>query len=448
MRTMVMTALVALTLVPAAAQTPGQAPGQAPAPTLASYSPTAQAERLGATEVTARPIKGGVVLGGKLAGRQFAVAIPDGWAGDALVYAHGYTTPGTPVAVAADPTAADAPQALQVAFEQGLAAGHIAYDKAGMGVKTGATNTLALRDFLVRLGAKRVYLAGSSMGGNIVMALVERHPRAFAGALAQCGVTNGWESQFGQLFDMRLAYDHFTRGTPYALPGERDVTRSALPVLAPPGQEARQAQFGMAQIGRVALPIFALFRAAAADPKGREAAMIRKIAALSGFEPEVASFAYPLVVISLGADDLRATLGGQVYGNIGKVYASAELTAAEAAALNRDVQRFAADPKAVAEARRWHQVTGRIRIPLVTMHNVVDSLVPYSQAEALTRIVRRAGSGKWVMQYGVPATREPLPVGGVEGYTHCGFSREQVGTALSRLTHWVRTGQRPPADPL
>ena len=40
----------------------------------------------------------------------------------------------------------------------------------------------------------------------------------------------------------------------------------------------------------------------------------------------------------------------------------------------------------------------------------------------------------------------PLPVGGVEGYTHCGFSPEQSAAAWEALRGWVETGTRPAVD--
>jgi len=383
-----------------------------------------------------------MVLGGKLEGRQFALAFPADWTGDALVFAHGYTLPGMPLAVAENPTdkGAGGSGIMGVAYDDGLAAGHSAYDKAGMAVKTGAANTLRLRNFLADLGARRVYVSGSSMGGNIVMTLIEQNPRAFAGAFAQCGVTDGWEREFGQLTDLRAAYNQLTAGTPYALPGVQDVTRSALDIVPPAGTGGDAHR--TAQALRLTAPIVALFKAAEKAPDGPEVRIIRQVASIGGFEPEIGSFFYPLVTLSFGADDLRATLGGQIYGNIGKVYRSDEMTPAEAAAFNRGVQRFAADPAAVAEARRWHQVTGRFTTPLVTLHNRIDSLVPYAHAESLQRIVAAAGNSDRLLQKSAPAVLYPLPIGG-KGYDHCGFTPDEIQNSWRALRTWVESGRRP-----
>ncbi|WP_260583067.1 alpha/beta fold hydrolase [Sphingopyxis sp. PET50] len=143
----------------------------------------ARAAKLGATDLKTLPAPdGGFVLAGRLEGDQFSVAFPAGWKGGALLFAHGYSAPGSPVAVAEDPlSAAVGTNGMMLkVYQDGYAAGHSAYDKAGMGVETASENTLRLRNFLVKLGAKRVLVAGGSMGGNIVMSLIEQHPKAFA----------------------------------------------------------------------------------------------------------------------------------------------------------------------------------------------------------------------------------------------------------------------------
>ena len=111
---------------------------------------------------------------------------------------------------------------------------------------------------------------------------------------------------------------------------------------------------------------------------------------------------------ALGADDMAATAGGQPYGNVGKVYASPTLTPAEAAALNRNIQRVTASPKALAYLTRWHEATGRISAPLVTMHNTIDSLVPYAQEMELKATVAKAGKTARLTEYPVPPLRAQI----------------------------------------
>lgn len=406
----------------------------------------AQAQRLGATEVeTRRDPVGGMTLTGKLDGNRFAVAFPPDWNGEVVLYAHGYSLPGSSVAVSAQPGGASGPTVLQAAYDEHFAAGHIAYAKAGMGVESAARNTLLLRNLVVGLHAERVYITGYSMGANVVMALLEQHPGAFAGGFAGCGVTDGWESQMGHLYDMRAAYNVLTAGTDYALPGNRDVTASAFSMDVPADFPGTGDQFALQQSARLLMPVIALLKAAEANKNGKEARIVRQLTAIGGFPADPASLVYPLVVVGLGADDLRATFGGQIYGNRGKVYRVPEMTPHEAARFNRQIQRFAAKPAAVALARRWHQVRGTFRDPLVTLHARLDPLVPYSQALALASSARRSGAAVHLVQNLAPDTREPLPLGGLDGYVHCGFSKQQAGDLLLSLQRWAHTGIRPAA---
>lgn len=408
----------------------------------------ARARAAGATDIATRPAPdGGFTLNGKLESDQFALSFPKGWKGDGLVYAHGYSTPGTPVAVSADPVGEKVGGGLLAdAYQDGLAVGHSAYDKDGLGVENGAFNTKRLRDFLVKLGARRVYVAGDSMGGSIVVTLLENYPGSFAGGLARCGVVDSWTTLMTQLYDMRAAYNFLTANTPYALPGDQDVRKSALSSVPPSGYSGDPKAFVWAQLGKTATPVLALYAAAQKDPAGKEARIVRQVAAIGGFEVDPGSLAFPLITAALGADDIAATAGGSPYDNIGKVYASPTLSAQEAAALNKGIQRVKADRAAIAYLTKWHEATGRIGVPLVTMHNTIDSLVPYAQEKAFGATVVKVGRSRWLASYGVPPLRAPLPIGGAEAYSHCGFSPKQTKASWEALRGWVETGKRPAAD--
>lgn len=409
----------------------------------------AQATRLGATDVTATlRADGGVTINGRLDGNQFALALPKGWAGNGLLYAHGYSTPGTPVAVSPDPAGKGlASGVLGEAYGQGFAVGHSAYAKDGLGVEAGTKATARLRDLLANMGGKHIYVMGDSMGGGIVVTLLEMYPKAFAGGFARCGVVASWQDLLGRLVDMRLAYNALTKGTPYALPGVQDVRHDALSSRPPAGTPDAAAQaYVFGQIAKVGMPPLALWAAAQKDPNGREARIVRAVTAIGGFDYDAASLAYPLVTAALGADDMAATARGWVHGNVGKVYAAPSLSAAENAELNRDIQRVEAAPQAIAYLRTWHTANGRLAVPLVTLHNRIDSLVPYAQEAKLAAAVAGAGRTAKLAQFTVPPTRAPLPVGGIEGYTHCGFDEPQTSAAWNALRDWVEQGRTPAAE--
>lgn len=414
------------------------------APSAPTSAYVAQATAAGAQSVivTSRA-DGGSLINGKLDGRQFAVAIPKDWNHQSLVFAHGYSTPDSAVDVSLDPVAKDPSLGLlPTAYAEGFAVGHSAYDKAGLGVEAGAKATLRLQQFIETLGATRSYVSGGSMGGSIVVTLIEQHPTTFVGALSACGVTNSWEDEIGGVVDTRALYNYFTRATPYALPGEQDIARSALPTRPPAGATTPIAMFQLQQTLKLAAPIMKLFADAQKAPEGAAATIVRKIASTSGAAPEPGSFLFPIVTATMAMDDLRATAGGSIYGNQHKHYAGSALTAAETAALNKDIQRMDADAAGLAYIRRWHTTSGTFQTPLVAIHNQIDALVPYSQALGLEAKVAAHGDPRRLALITVPPLRAPIPGTGMSGYAHCGFDAKQLADAWATLRRMTRESTR------
>ena len=256
-------------------------------------------------------------------------------------------------------------------------------------------------------------------------------------------MSTGWPSEIGYLIDVRASYNYFTQGTKYELPGNKDLAYDALSPEPPRFLRFAGTPYRLVQIKRLSSPVLALFQAAAAHPDGLEDHIIRNIAASSGSPAEVASFLFPIVTLGLGMDDLTRTYGGPVAGNDARVYHVPSFSAEENDALNHSIQRLHADPNAVARAAVWHQSTGIFDTPLVTLHNQVDSLVPYSQEEALRASVERTGNQANLLQHTVPALKEKIPTTSVKGIAHCGFTPAQALSAWNDLQTWVETGQKP-----
>jgi hypothetical protein len=101
-------------------------------------------------------------------------------------------------------------------------------------------------------------------------------------------------------------------------------------------------------------------------------------------------------------NDARAQLGGNPYGNSGRVYAGS----ADDSALNAAVARFVADPAALVALKRY-QTSGRVINPLILLHTTGDDVIPFSQA---TLYMNKAGGARSVRL---------IPV---NAYGHCAFS--------------------------
>ena len=391
-----------------------------------------------------RRIDGGMSVAGTLAGRPFGIAVPAQWNGQAVLFANGYSIPGSPVSVPADPVEKDPSGGfLTAAYKQGFAVGQSAFDKPAMAVKSGVANTLRLRGWFERLGTRRFYLGGASMGGNIVMALIEQHPKAFAGAMSACGVTGDWDSQVGSLVDLRAAYNFYARGTDYELPGDRDLAANAVSPTPPTGLGFARTPWLFWQLKKMSGVMADLFKAARANPAGPEAKMIARIASVAKADADPASFIFPIMTAMVSMDDMRASFGGVVYGNVGKVYDSPLLSATEKAELNAGIQRIASQAPARAFAVQWHQSTGRFTTPLIAVHNRHDGLVFAHQAILLKQRVQAAGNQAHLFQLWAPSLQKDIPGTGLKGWAHCGFNPRQAAVLWNTLHDWVESGRKP-----
>jgi hypothetical protein len=283
------------------------------------------------------------------------------------------------------------------------------------------------------------------MGGDITVALIEKYPNDFAGAMAACGAVGGFSEAIGLAIDIRVAYDYFTRNTPYELPGKKGIAQSALwmPPAGLPKWVAIPLVF--AQTRRMINPVLKLFDAAKANPAGPERRIIDNIVAVSGTINDPAAFVLPLSLSVVGMDDLNASFGGSIYDNSAKVYSSPYLSAAENAALNAGIERIQSDPKAVAYAEAWYKPTGKYQAKLLTLYNSIDPMVPGTLHEPLLRAaVERSGNLDRLVQRQVPPKRDLLAGTEAEGYVHCGFTPDQIGAAWADLRSWVEQGKLPP----
>ncbi|HEX7962289.1 MAG TPA: hypothetical protein VF493_20415, partial [Terriglobales bacterium] len=221
------------------------------------------------------------------------------------------------------------------------------------------------------------------------------------------------------------------------------LDRSALPLTRPLDSDTLASLQQTIQLKRIAGPIVALFASARENPRGREAQIIARISSMTPYHADSSSFFFPLASVLLGMDDIRASFGGSPYGNMGKLYASPLLAPRERDDLNRDIQRMAADPAAQAYARTWHEATGRFTTPLVTMHNRADALVPFAQTLGLRRVAAAAGNLDHLVQFTVPSVSATIPVIGISGLKHCGFTPQQNRRLFTLIRHWAESGVKP-----
>ena len=77
--------------------------------------------------------------------------------------------------------------------------------------------------------------------------------------------------------------------------------------------------------------------------------------------------------------------------------------------------------------------TGDLEMPVITVHNLWDYLVPYFHEPAFQQIVQSAGATDMLLQRAVP------------DYGHCSNTafRSAVLQSFTDLVTWVSTGAKP-----
>ena len=281
------------------------------------------------------------------------------WNGDLVVYAHGYVAYNVPLVIPENqlslPNGISLPSLVNAL---GYAFAVTSYRTNGLAVKDGVDDLVELVDvFTAKHGRpNRVYVTGVSEGGLIATLAVERRPDVFDGGLAACGPLGDFRRQIDYFGDFRVLFDYFFPGL---MPGDPTRIPQSLidnwdAYVEDVIQPALLAPANAAQIDQ-------LFRVSGAprDPNDPASVITSTIDALS----------YNV----LATNDGVAKLGGQPFDNRQRVYAGSD----DDARLNQMVARFDADPGALAGIAADYQTTGRLTIPLVTMHTTLDQQVPY-----------------------------------------------------------------------
>lgn len=273
----------------------------------------------------------------------------------------------------------------------------------------------------------RVFLTGASMGGLVATQLIEQDggltlvstaasAARFAGALAACGPVGSFKKMVRYQGDLlvlvdalyrdELAQAFSRRGLVYPNQARKPIVpvavRDALDGNLCPAL-ARMIDADSARAGKVLRIMAAAGQPVATDPSGAHT-VGETIADV------VCSDTLPAISV------FEERFGGNPYGNARRVYADPQATQAENAALNRRVDRFAAD----TNVRRL-ETEGRPGEPLVTLHTDLDPRVPFIQSELYTLKVLRNGA---LDNY------TPIPSA---NFGHCEFDREELLAAFAIL---------------
>jgi len=337
---------------------------------------------------------------------QWGAFLPQVWNGDVVYYVHGFVAPQFPVRLPS-PDIAPLRDALGA---MGYAVAYSSFTENGYSFDDGLRRTHQLRGLVTsRFGRpKRAFLIGHSLGGQITQALAETFPEQYDGALAMCGVVGGTRMETQYIGQLRTVFDFFYPGV---LPGNT--------IAMPPIADVN------AQIVGPALA------AIQANPTGFGAIARIDQTALAGrnVNEQLTTLLRVLALHALEANDLTGrTHGHTVFDNGQTVYTSSALPPPLVAALNAGVSRYTATRDAEEWLEHNYQPTGRLRIPMLTVHKRWDWLVPFPHEAAYAQIVAAAGSSAMLRQRTV------------DDYGHCEFSGQTTIGSFLELVQWVTTG--------
>jgi pimeloyl-ACP methyl ester carboxylesterase len=337
-------------------------------------------------------------------GSLYKLFYPALWNGDLVIYSHGYVAPGEPIAL---PDVDPLPDIL-TGYGYGVA--YSSFSDNGYAIKDAVQRTRQLRGvFASQFGMpNRTYLVGHSEGAIIALMLAEKNPRLFDGALPMCGLVGGGPLQVEYLLNLRVLFDFYFPGV---IPGT--------PFDIPPGLD-----FETDVVPDVTLAI-ATHPLRAIDMAGVDQIDIQWTSLAELIESILAGLYYNVV----GTEDLLGRTHGRfMAGNTNTEYTGSS----DDELLNAGVQRYEATPDAANYLKHWYQPSGKLSIPVVTLHTTRDGAVPLFHEAAYEDLVSAAGRSDMLLQRSVDA------------FGHCAFGiPDQVG-AFFALKTWVETGVKPP----
>jgi pimeloyl-ACP methyl ester carboxylesterase len=327
------------------------------------------------------------------------------------VFAHGYVSPTVPAGtIPVDQLTLQGVSIPALVNSLGFAFAVSSYPKNGLAILEGMADLDNLVAFYKQLGYNpgRVYLVGASEGGLVTTKLIEQGGSIFSGGLALCGPIGDFRGQINHFGDFRVVFDYF-------FPGVLPFSPVSVPTSAMDNWDTQL--------------VPAIGAAIAADPSAARQLYLVTQTPTDPTQP-AASAIGALWYNVFATDDANTELGGQPFGNRFRFYFGSK----NDLRLNLRVERFTADPDALAQIQQFYQTTGRLPAPLVTMHTTGDPIVPYWHEVLYGLKVLLAGSVRNYIH--VPVAR----------YGHCNFEPPEVLLGFALLVAKVSGQALPNAE--
>ncbi|QOV47431.1 hypothetical protein IPT68_02490 [Streptomyces chromofuscus] len=351
-------------------------------------------------------------------GAHYAIAVPERWNGSLVVHAHG----GPDLGDASDPQRSlDDLGRWSVMVDQGYAWAGSSYRRGGYGTRMAAADTENVRRLFVSEFGRpdRTYVHGQSWGGNVAAKVVELHGGKngpYDGALLTNGVLAGGSRGYDYRVDLRVVHQYYCGNHPR--PGEPQY----------PLWQGLRADSTMTAAGlRARLEECTGYASAPQDRTALQQRNLDDILAVTRI-PERTLESHLRFATFTFRDIVHARLGGRnPFGNEGVRYSGSH----DDAALNAGVERFAADPAAVRDLSWDSDLTGRVAVPVLTLHAIDDPTAFVEHEAAYRATLEGAHRDRHLVQ---TFTDE---------HEHSELSNAEYATSLAALDTWVRTGRKP-----
>ncbi len=378
-----------------------------------------------------------IVEGGTGPGSLYAIYVPRQPNGDAVFYAHGIRdayryVDRVPETIPVDLRDQDSFFALRDALgKMGYTVAYSSFSENGFAVKDGAQRTHQLRGRVAsELSGqpRRSFLVGHSLGGAVGVILAETYPEQYDGALLMCGMVGGSLLQTQYIGNVRALFDAFY---PKKLEGSILVSPRRMITIPEIAAIVGTNPIGLLAIASTAqtpLPII---------PVGSVFDQTSPIA-----QTLVGSLFGALSFHARGIENvLEITNGHSPFDNEKTVYTVGRPVVSDAALVtmiggaiasaNDNVERVAIDPSAQQYLEQHFSPTGRLRFPVMTVHNTWDPGVPEFHEGAFAKVVDAAGASANLLRRQIPR------------FGHCAITADETVKSFNDLEKWVSTGVKP-----
>jgi pimeloyl-ACP methyl ester carboxylesterase len=360
----------------------------------------------------------------------YLICVPASWNGDLIVFAHGYMDPRLPVNIPYDELVlSDGTTIPGLVNSLHFAFATTSYRKTGLAVLEGVQDILGLiQYFQTYYTTRKVFVVGASEGGLVTTLLTEKYPSTINGGLALCGPIGDFVKQVDYWTDFRIVFDYFFPGKlaptainiPASLPNQWSTYPTTI-TYGPFPPEPKETP------GPLQTTVIAAVQTAPATTISQLLNVTKAPISVMDRSGSTLNTVLTLLWYNLMAtDDGRVELHhGPYTGNQGNPFNNKSpyrkyTGSKNDTLLNSKVKRYKADPAALTEMAKY-QTTGKIHIPLVTMHTTLDPVIPYWHEILYSNKVRAAGDSANLTKFSIAR------------YGHCTFYAEEMLLAFYRL---------------